>query len=401
MIPTLFQRAEVEVIQSRIANLKKRISEVNITAEETQWRNSFNLTDQGTIATLKQTTADGVSEANIQSKTSITGFKISGLKGNTLPPTAKLALSNGPDPFKNQSPKGKFVRIELPGNAKMLSLAEVQVFSNGTNIALKGTATQSSTDYDGPAKLAIDGNTNGDYNTAKSTTHTKTENNPWWEVQLSQVAPIDKVVIWNRTDGGVGVRISGYRVFILDESRNPVWKIDQPPVPNPSTELKPAGQAELMIADRFDLSSQSIFTLEKPAPAGTFFFKLADAKGQKLNLGDFKIETLTDASLTRRLALPKEIRPLLNSLTKNPDEQKKLSDYFRGIAPSLAPLQAELAKLEKVQPKLTAVPILQELDNTKKRKTTILVKGNFLTPGTPVTPGVPAAFHPLKTNGEP
>jgi mono/diheme cytochrome c family protein len=401
MIPTLFQRAEVEVIQSRIADLKKRISEVNITAEETQWRNSFNLTDQGTIATLKQTTADGVSEANIQSKTSITGFKISGLKGNTLPPTAKLALSNGPDPFKNQSPKGKFVRIELPGNAKMLSLAEVQVFSNGTNIALKGTATQSSTDYDGPAKLAIDGNTNGDYNTAKSTTHTKTENNPWWEVQLSQVAPIDKVVIWNRTDGGVGVRISGYRVFILDESRNPVWKIDQPPVPNPSTELKPAGQAELMIADRFDLSSQSIFTLEKPAPAGTFFFKLADAKGQKLNLGDFKIETLTDASLTRRLALPKEIRPLLNSLTKNPDEQKKLSDYFRGIAPSLAPLQAELAKLEKVQPKLTAVPILQELDNTKKRKTTILVKGNFLTPGTPVTPGVPAAFHPLKTNGEP
>ena len=84
---------------------------------------------------------------------------------------------------------------------------------------------------------------------------------------------------------------------------------------------------------------------------------------------------------------------MLNNLTKNPDEQKKLADYFRSIAPSLAPLQTELAKLEKVQPKLTAVPILQELDNTKKRKTTILVKGNFLTPGTPVTAGVPAAFH--------
>lgn len=401
MIPTLFQRAEVEVIQSRIAELKNRISEVNINAEETQWRNSFNLTDPGTIATLKPTNTDGVSEASIQSKTNITGFKISVMKGNTLPPTAKLALSNGPEPFKNQAPKARFVRIELPGNAKMLSLAEVQVFSNGTNIALKGTATQSSTDFDGSPKLAIDGNTNGDYTTAKSTTHTKTENNPWWEVQLPQVSPVDKVVIWNRTDGGVGVRISGYRVLILDESRNPVWKIEQPAVPNPSTELKPAGQAELMIADRFDLASQSIFTLEKPAPAGTFFFKLVDAKGQKLNLVDFKIETLTDAALTRRLALPKEIRPLLNSLTKNPDEQKKLADYFRSIAPSLAPLQTELAKLEKVQPKLTAVPILQELDNAKKRKTTILVKGNFLTPGTPVNAGVPAAFHPLKTNGEP
>ncbi|NBS92102.1 hypothetical protein EBS67_19210, partial [bacterium] len=340
------QRAEVEVIQARIAELKKRISEVNVNAEETQWRNSFNLTDPGTIATLKATNTDGISEASIQSKSNITGFKISGSKGNTLPPSAKLALSNGPEPFKNQAPKARFVRIELPGNAKMLSLAEVQVFSNGTNIALKGTATQSSTDYEGPPKLAIDGNTNGDYNVAKSTTHTKTENNPWWEVQLPQVSPVDKVVVWNRTDAGTSVRISGYRVLILDESRNPVWKIEQPAVPNPSTELKPAGQAELMIADRFDLASQSIFTLEKPAPSGTFFFKLVDAKGQKLNLVDFKIETLTDATLTRRLALPKELRPLLNSISKNPEEQKKLADYFRTIAPSLAPIQTELAKLE-------------------------------------------------------
>ena len=398
MIPTLFQRAELEVIQSRIVDLKKRMNEVNLSAEETQWRNSYNLTDPGTIATLKPTVTPGVSEASIQSKTNITGFKVSGIKGNSLPSTATIAISNGPDPFKNQAPKARFIRIELPGNAKMLSLAEVQIFSNTTNIALKGNATQSSTDYDGPPKLAIDGNTNGDYNTAKSTTHTKIENNPWWEVQLTQLSPIDKIVIWNRTDGAVGARIAGYRVLVLDESRNTIWKIDQPSVPNPSTELKPAGQAELIIADRLNLASEVIFTLEKPAPAGTFFFKLVDTKGQKLNMGDFKIDTLTDPVLTRRLALPKEIRPLLNSLSKNPEEQKKLTDYFRSIAPILAPLQAELAKLEKVQPKLTAVPILQELDNTKKRKTTILVKGNFLTPGTPVTAGVPAAFHPLKTN---
>ena len=74
MIPTLFQRAEVEVIQARIAELKKRISEVNVNAEETQWRNSFNLTDPGTIATLKPTNTDGISEASIQSKSNITGW---------------------------------------------------------------------------------------------------------------------------------------------------------------------------------------------------------------------------------------------------------------------------------------------------------------------------------------
>lgn len=80
---------------------------------------------------------------------------------------------------------------------------------------------------------------------------------------------------------------------------------------------------------------------------------------------------------------------------------KKLADYFRSIAPSLAPLQTELAKLEKVQPKLTAVPILQELDNTKKRKTTILVKGNFLTPEPRLMLVFPLHFIPLKPTVNP
>ena len=56
-------------------------------------------------------------------------------------------------------PTGRFVRISLPGKDRILSLAEVQVFSGAENVALKGEAKQSSTDYDGPAKLAIDGNT--------------------------------------------------------------------------------------------------------------------------------------------------------------------------------------------------------------------------------------------------
>ena len=57
--------------------------------------------------------------------------------------------------------KARFVRVELPGEQRLLSLAEVQVFSGGANVATKGKASQSSTDYDGPAALAIDGNTNG------------------------------------------------------------------------------------------------------------------------------------------------------------------------------------------------------------------------------------------------
>jgi hypothetical protein len=73
---------------------------------------------------------------------------------------------------------GRFVRIELPGSSRILSLAEVQVFHGDENIAAKGTATQSSTAFDGPPQLAIDGDTNGDYNAALTSVNRSIEKLP-------------------------------------------------------------------------------------------------------------------------------------------------------------------------------------------------------------------------------
>ncbi|PHS19019.1 MAG: hypothetical protein COA78_01250 [Blastopirellula sp.] len=132
--------------------------------------------------------------------------------------------------------KVKYVRVENMGKGVFLSLAEVQVFAGEENLAIKGTATQITTDFGGPPKLAIDGNTDGDYTTAKSTTHTKAEDNPWWELKLKESTLIDKVVVWNRTDGGVGNRLKDYRVIALDEQRKPVWVHRSKEYPNPSDE---------------------------------------------------------------------------------------------------------------------------------------------------------------------
>ena len=140
-------------------------------------------------------------------------------------------------PPSSQSLKGRFLRIELPGKQKMLSLAEVQAFQGNENIALRGDATQSSTDYDGPAKLAIDGNTNGEFLTAKSTTHTATSDNPWWEVDLKSMQSIDRLVIWNRTDAGTETRLANFRVLLLDELRDPVWQKDVVESPKPSANV--------------------------------------------------------------------------------------------------------------------------------------------------------------------
>ena len=58
---------------------------------------------------------------------------------------------------------GRYVRIELPGRSRTLTLAEVEVFSEGRNVARQGKATQSSTAFDGAASRGIDGITSGDY----------------------------------------------------------------------------------------------------------------------------------------------------------------------------------------------------------------------------------------------
>ena len=127
----------------------------------------------------------------------------------------------------------QFVRVELPGENRILSLAEVQVFEGKTNLALKGKSTQSSVDFNGPPQLAIDGNTNGIFDEA-TTTHTKTENNPWWEVDLGAEHPLDAVAIWNRTDGEVGERLAGARVVVLNAKREQLWESKVAHAPKPS-----------------------------------------------------------------------------------------------------------------------------------------------------------------------
>jgi lysophospholipase L1-like esterase/glucose/arabinose dehydrogenase/azurin len=134
--------------------------------------------------------------------------------------------------------KGRYVRIELPKKGT-LSLAEVQVFSGGKNIALKGRAKQSSTYDGGEASRAIDGNTEGAFS-AGGMSHTReNDKNPWWEVDLGAEHPIDSVVIWNRTedDDKYASRLDGFRLLVLDDKRNEVFKSENNPAPPESVKI--------------------------------------------------------------------------------------------------------------------------------------------------------------------
>ncbi|MCH6256532.1 discoidin domain-containing protein [Puniceicoccaceae bacterium K14] len=110
----------------------------------------------------------------------------------------------------------------------------------GTNVALGGTVTQSSTAYSGVASRAIDGDTNGAWSDG-SVTHTANEAQPWLKVDLGSSHDIDEIVVWGRTDSCCANRLSNYDVSILDSGNNVVWSNYQSGTPSPSVSIDANG----------------------------------------------------------------------------------------------------------------------------------------------------------------
>ena len=148
----------------------------------------------------------------------ITGFKLEAIPDERLPgggsgrsPEGRFILSRFAAHLDTGavSPRGRFVRVSLPGKDRLLHLAEVEVFGGGANLARGGKASQSSTGFGGDAGRANDGMTDGDYKKS-SVSHTASgESDPWWEVDLGKPAPVDKIAIWNRTDNKLQSRLDG------------------------------------------------------------------------------------------------------------------------------------------------------------------------------------------------
>ena len=336
-------------------------------------------------------------------------------------------VDNGDQPLQ-----GRFVRVTLPGKDKFLHLAEVEVFASDTNLASGGKASQSSTDYDGPAGNAIDGITDGDYGKNK-TTHTAKENNPWWEVDLGTTAAVDRITVWNRNDGNTADRIAGYTIELLDEKRQVIWSEEKLPAPKKTAEFSTSGIRQLTFSlasadyatEKFPISSaigkvsrnlsgwdvtpkqtephEAIFVLAAPltlekSETLTLTLDHHYNYGGQLTLGKFRLSVTSD-SLDLRAKLPPNILTLIDLPRdqRSPDQAKKLADYFRGVAPSLTKLRNEIAVVQKQRDKIKppTVPVLAELDRDKQRPTHIHIRGSFLDQGEQVKAAVPAAFHPF------
>jgi len=318
---------------------------------------------------------------------------------------------------------GRFVRIEIPGKQKILSLAEVQAFHGSENIALKGEAKQSSTDFGGDAKLANDGNTSGQFAEAKSTTHTAISDDPWWELDLKSVQSLDRLVIWNRTDATVGDRLANFKVQVLNDKRETVWEKAIAVAPKPSLELPLSGLREWAFAAAFADYSQSGFTPDNviankdPKTKG---WAVGGALGQshaltliaksplqvvagsrlvvtlehgssfeKHTLGHFRLSVTDEAKVSDWAKTPAPVIDALRvAATARTDTQKALiAEHYLALTPQLDATRKQLADLQKQ---------LAELKPENQRRVTKLQhRGNYQDVGQEVQPGTPVAFHPL------
>lgn len=106
----------------------------------------------------------------------------------------------------------------VPSEAQVIRITALDTRLD--NLALQGTASQSSTyphsqpDFFG-AVHAIDGDLSGS-DRAGSLTHTNSESEAWWELDLGRVVDIDTIRLWNRTDC-CSDRLSNFHVLVSSQ----------------------------------------------------------------------------------------------------------------------------------------------------------------------------------------
>jgi hypothetical protein len=97
--------------------------------------------------------------------------------------------------------------------AKLSALFMILSFhyaASAQNLAKGKIATQSSIYYAYKPEFAVDGDEKGQF------THTNSEQNAWWQVDLGASYTIGNVVLWNRADNQEWSRLSDFYIFVSE-----------------------------------------------------------------------------------------------------------------------------------------------------------------------------------------
>ena len=119
-------------------------------------------------------------------------------------------------------------------------------------------------------------NNNGDYH-GKSVTHTGKADGPWLEIDLgSEQKNLDRILVYNRTDGGTGNRPGQFWTVVLNANRQPVWAHLSKKTPSPKWEGKLPKTHEEFFESRQGFPHISYLTIDRSSPGDERSKKLKD-----------------------------------------------------------------------------------------------------------------------------
>ncbi|KAH9494704.1 Fucolectin-1, partial [Bulinus truncatus] len=114
------------------------------------------------------------------------------------------------------------IRTIVITGSGLKSLCSVYV-SGGRNVALKQSATQSSKwppNFD--AYLAVDGNTNNNFDSGSCTHTLHTDRNPSWTLILDSIRTVNRIILYNRGDC-CKVRLQNFKLAMFDDDNDNIW----------------------------------------------------------------------------------------------------------------------------------------------------------------------------------
>ncbi|MFT5285918.1 MAG: mono/diheme cytochrome c family protein [Planctomycetota bacterium] len=159
------------------------------------------------------------------------------------------------------------------------------------------------------------------------------------------------------------------------------------------------------VKSRTSMSHQIVYTFAEPflIEAGTRInIDLEQEFGDELCIGRFRISLTSAEEPPRAAVIPREL--LLDILNTPPEfrlqrQSDQLDEYFLSVAPGLESIRKERERLMELRPKPVSTLVMQKV--AKPRRSHVLNRGNFLSPGEVVEPGVPDFVLPFQDQEEP
>jgi len=185
-------------------------------------------------------------------------------------------------------------------------------------------------------------------------------------------------------------RVTGPVEYAIDGCRDTAWGIDAGP-------------------GRRNQPRKAVFVPKEPIehPGGlelTFYLDQSHGgpnanKHHSINLGRMRLSVTTGEN-PKADPLPKRVRDILSIPMEERTEKQieTLFSYWRTTVPEWKEANAKIEKLWEQHPEPNTQLVLDEREHP--RATSVLERGDFLSPKKKVTPGVPEFLHPLP-EGEP